>query len=142
MNKKAYTIIQWTWGLPQTLAGMTLSRIYRGSPKTEYNGASVTLWDRSDGLSLGKYIFVPDGSCDKSETGKTRSFDMLRHEYGHTMQSLVLGPFYLIAVGLPSLIWSRLPYFKKLRMKTGKRYDSILIERSATYIGNMKRKKR
>ena len=29
------------------------------------------------------------------------------HEYGHTVQSMILGPFYLLAVGLPSIIWAR-----------------------------------
>ena len=30
--------------------------------------------------------------------------DGMKHEYGHTIQSRILGPFYLIIIGLPSLI--------------------------------------
>ena len=132
-------LIQWTWGLPQTLAGLAVSRVYKGSRKTEYNGASVILWDRPDGLSLGRYIFVPRSAYIESESCDAQEPDMLRHEYGHTRQSLVLGPFYLLVVGLPSFLWSRLPYFKSLRKKTGKKYDSILIERTATYLGNIEK---
>ena len=31
---------------------------------------------------------------------------MIMHEYGHTLQSKMLGPLYLIVIGLPSLIWA------------------------------------
>lgn len=30
---------------------------------------------------------------------------LLAHEYGHTIQSLLLGPLYLLVIGIPSVIW-------------------------------------
>lgn len=33
-----------------------------------------------------------------------------KHEYGHSRQSLYLGPLYLIVVGLPSIIWAGFVY--------------------------------
>ena len=123
-RKRIYNAVQWSWGLPQTLAGFALYMAHRGNKQYDYGGAKVTVWDRNDGVSLGKFIFAPDDE------------HMLSHEYGHTKQSLLLGPLYLPLIGLPSLIWNRLPYFKSFRKKTGKSYDSIIIERSATYLGN------
>ena len=124
MKKPLYTLLQYTWGLPQTLLGSAVYLAHRKDEHGKFGNAKVTYWDRPDGLSLGKFIFVP-----KKGRG------MLNHEYGHTKQSLLLGPLYLPLIGLPSLIWNRLPYFKSFRKKTGKSYDSIIIERSATYLG-------
>lgn len=124
MNKKSfYNLAQWTWGLPQTLAGLAVYMMHRKDKHFDYEGARITVWDRNDGLSLGKYIFVPD---EESLTA---------HEYGHSRQSLILGPLYLPVVGLSSMIWNRLPFFKSFRKKTGKSYESFIIESSATYLG-------
>ena len=30
---------------------------------------------------------------------------LLVHEYGHTIQSLILGPLYLVLIGIPSTLW-------------------------------------
>ena len=30
----------------------------------------------------------------------------LVHEYGHTIQSIILGPLYLLIIGIPSSIWA------------------------------------
>ena len=122
-KRRIYNALQWSWGFPQTLAGLVLYKAHRGNKQYDYGGAKVTVWDRNDGVSLGKFIFAPDDE------------HMLSHEYGHTKQSLLLGPLYLPLIGLPSLIWNRMPYFKSIRKKTGKPYDSIIIERSATYLG-------
>jgi hypothetical protein len=48
----------------------------------------------SGGISLGRYVFtnMQDGWI---------SYD---HEFGHSIQSLMLGPLYLIVIGLPSAI--------------------------------------
>ncbi len=31
---------------------------------------------------------------------------LLVHEYGHTIQSLILGPLFLIIIGIPSALWA------------------------------------
>lgn len=43
--------------------------------------------------------------------------DVIKHEYGHSRQSLMLGWFYLPVVGLPSLIRSIIWNIKKLPEK-------------------------
>ena len=60
---------------------------------------------------------------------------ILVHEYGHTRQSLLLGPFYLPLIGLPSLIWNRLPYFRRQRKAHKKAYYAFFPERWANELG-------
>lgn len=133
-----YNAAQWTWGLPQTLAGAGLYLKHRKDPHFNYNGARVTAWDRDAGISLGKFIFVPrDGK--KLGAGKAANPEVSRflldHEYGHSIQSLILGPAYLLIVGVPSLAWNRLPYFARRRKKTGRSYYSAVFESTASKLG-------
>ena len=125
LKKGAYTAAQWTWGLPQTMLGAALFLAHRKNEHFDYNGARATVWDRDSGISLGKYIFVP-----RSKSGNADGF-LLDHEYGHTLQSLILGPFYLLFVGAPSILWNRLPFFQRKRKRTGKSYYSAPFESSA-----------
>ncbi len=130
LKKSAYTAAQWTWGLPQTLAGLGLYLAHRTDDHFDYNGARATLWDKDAGISLGKFIFVPrrrDGTADGF---------LLEHESGHRLQSLILGPFYLILVGAPSLVWNRLPFFKRKRKQSGKSYYSAPFESSANRLAS------
>ena len=129
--------MQWTWGLPQTLAGAALYLRHRKDPHFDYNGAKVTAWDRDSGVSLGKFIFVPARrqSADRKKPETKVNRFLLEHEYGHTIQSLMLGPAYLLLVGLPSFAWNRLPYFERRREKTGKSYYSAVFERTANSLG-------
>lgn len=48
------------------------------------------------GISLGNYIIM-----SREDYG-----DGMRHEYGHSVQSRILGPLYLLLIGLPSLLWN------------------------------------
>ena len=103
LKKGAYTAVQWSWGLPQTLIGAALYLAHRKEDHFDYKGATATSWNREGAVSLGKFIFVP-----RRAGGQAGRF-LLEHEYGHTLQSLILGPFYLLVVGFPSLIGCRLP---------------------------------
>lgn len=124
MRKKGYTILQWTWGLPQTLIGSAVYLAHRKDRHFDYKGACVTEWGRDSGLSLGKFVFVPRG------TGS-----LLKHEYGHTLQSLLLGPAYLLLIGAPSVAWFHLPLFRRMREKTGRSYYSAVFEKTADKLG-------
>lgn len=52
------------------------------------------------GISLGLYILMGESSR------KYNRNQIKEHEWGHTRQSLYLGPLYLIFVGLSSIIWA------------------------------------
>jgi len=36
------------------------------------------------------------------------------HEFGHCVQSILLGPLYWIVVAIPSVVWCNVPMFRKL----------------------------
>lgn len=126
-----YTLAQWTWGLPQTLLGAGLYLKHRKNRHFDYQGACVTAWNRKDGLSLGKFVFVPE----KKDRQENVDRFILEHEYGHTLQSLILGPAYLLMVGAPSMLWNRVPYFDRKRKRSGKSYYSVVFERTASQLG-------
>lgn len=56
-----------------------------------------TKWNAKGGLSLGLFIFTPKYDVENAQLIRV-------HEYGHTIQSLVLGPFMLF-VGIISVAW-------------------------------------
>jgi len=138
----AYTAAQWTWGLPQTLAGAALFLKHRQYDHFEYRGARATVWDKDTGVSLGKFIFVPRrrsaraAAATPAGTHPANKVDpfLLDHEYGHTLQSLILGPFYLLAIGAPSMLWNRLPYFQRKRKQSGRSYYSAPFEKTANIL--------
>lgn len=56
-------------------------------------------------VSLGSFIFISEYANPNTEA----------HELGHTVQSMYLGPLYLLIIGLPSICWAllrRKGYFK------------------------------
>lgn len=98
--------LQWTWGLPQNLFGALAALVLKGR-RFRYHDALVTLYkpvsfmSNRYGFSLGMFIFMPEGWPESAQKR------LVVHEYGHTVQSLIIGPFYLPAVGLPSVLWSK-----------------------------------
>lgn len=132
-------LVQCSWGLLQTAAGGLVFLRYRKYPRFFYHGAVVTSWPRPDSLSLGLFIFLADkpprdrrGQVPLGEISRR----LLVHEYGHTVQSLILGPLYLPVVGLPSLLWARLPLCQR-RWRGEISYFSFLTEKNANFLGEL-----
>lgn len=125
--KSLYRIVQWTWGFPQTLCGFFKYLKLKKCKHEEFHGAIVTRWPQRGGISLGMYTFI--------EESDQRYDEIIHHEYGHTIQSLILGPLYLIVIGLPSFIWCNLPYFRKLRCDKHIDYSKLYCEKWADRIG-------
>lgn len=123
-----------TWELPQNILGVIVKKIFKATPYTEYKDATVYSWYVRSGMSLGKYIFVPYKYIDPKTYRVQRT---IKHEYGHTRQSKYLGWFYLLVIGLLSLIWSQC--FKGYREKTGKSYYSFYTEKWADKLGGVER---
>lgn len=124
----AYTLLQLTWGLPQTLLGLILFCKNIRRPHERYLSCIETNWKSMGGISLGLFIFTPDRSAANS--GKIRV-----HEYGHTIQSLLLGPLYLPFVGIISYTWANLPCFKRLRKEKRIPYTACFVEAWASKLG-------
>lgn len=101
-----YILLQWTWGLPQSLLGLALLLFLGRQRRAWYRLALLTAFERgrfpfaqAGGVSLGMFIFAAQGKGGRPDPG------LVAHEYGHTLQSLLLGPLYLPLVGLPSVLW-------------------------------------
>ena len=139
MRVLLYLLAQGTWGLLQTAAGAAVLLRYRRCPRFRCHGAVVTSWPRADSLSLGMFIFLTDkpprdrrGLVPHGEISRR----MLVHEYGHTVQSLILGPLYLPVVGLPSLLWAQLPPCRRI-WREDVSYFSFFTEKTANSLGEL-----
>lgn len=79
------------------------------------------------GISLGKYIII-------SQWAKKAT---VMHEYGHCIQSRYLGWFYLLVIGIPSLVWAGL-YGWVIDAKKHSYYD-FYTEKWADKLGGVDR---
>lgn len=106
--------IECIWQLPQNLIGSLYKEFISKDIITRINyDASIYecyLTRGGGGLTLGRFIFVNQHFSDLEET--------ILHEIGHVKQSRILGPLYLIIIGIPSISWAGLrrliPALKKL----------------------------
>ncbi len=97
---KIIDVLLYLWQLPQNLVGLLLVHILKPEDSYTFNRARLYYATRMrGGISLGRYIIV--AASVKDYTGRTEW-----HEYGHSRQSMFLGPLYLLVVGLPSLLWA------------------------------------
>ena len=134
-----YIFIQCTWGIVQTLLGFIVFLFNIRSKHYFYHGAIVTERKSPSSVSLGLFVFVTSSPMkDKRVKNKIPDDELygilLVHEYGHTIQSLIFGPLYLIVMGIPSTLWGFLPCFQKKREKDVS-YFSFFTERFANYLG-------
>ena len=129
MKTVLFRLWQWTWGFPQTLLGAVLYLIYRKCPHELYHGAVVTHWPMGGSLGVGMFLFLG------KHTDPTVRPRVLVHEYGHAVQSLILGPLFLPIMGIPSFLWCNLKSCKKARKKKGISYYSFYPESTANRLG-------
>ena len=123
MKKALFYLLQWTWALSQNIVGgigcllLAMSGRHR---RENYHGAVVTYVDTDNanfgGISLGMFIFF------NANAGEQWQHDTRIHEFGHCVQSIVLGPLYWLVVALPSIIWCNAPPFAKLHNKKETKY--------------------
>ena len=138
-------ISRWTWELPQTLLGLLIFACHKIiiSDRQEFvkDGSVYYTSTNSFGISLGFFIFgVSQWKYEQlnypPEQAKIESEKTISHEFGHSIQSRILGPFYLLVVGLPSLVFNvmtRMGYFKL------QSYYSRFPENWADKLGKVKR---
>lgn len=85
------------WQLPQIL----LARIFVRKGKYEYlwtaDGVDVYFGNGIDGISLGDRIVI-NPNCYEG-------LWLAKHEFGHVIQSRILGWFYIPIILIPSLLW-------------------------------------
>jgi len=103
------------WELPQRIAGIAVFLFCRlvfrmkciayhkvGSDKYSRVIADCYVFESKLGsaVSFGKLILV---FCEQRHLDNGSVKNLIEHEYGHSVQSSILGWFYLIAIGIPSL---------------------------------------
>ena len=130
LTRFLYFFVQFTWGIGQTIIGFLFFLIHIARPHRIYRCAIETCWKNPyAGLSLGPFIFVPDNK-DEYKTG------VRAHEYGHTIQSLIMGPLYAI-VGIISMGWGSIlyPILKGTKKYKDLPYTKCFIEYWASWLG-------
>lgn len=143
------------WQLPQNLVGLILFQFYKGetvklsgtarvSPQSTFdditydakirfkNGINTPCVKYSEkmkgGISLGKYIIVTKQCSSKT----------VAHEMGHTKQSMMLGPLYLLVIGLPSLLHASVG-FSNTKKGDNYLYYNFYTEKWADKLAKIKR---
>lgn len=126
--KFIWKILVCIWQLPQIIAAC-LYHVYitksEGIVDTCYiQGAIAFIKKKSCGsVTLGPYIFLSPRATDTT----------VRHEWGHTRQSLLLGPLYFIVIGIPSIIWAAI----HKTIAPNKPYDWFYTESTANKLGGV-----
>jgi hypothetical protein len=131
-------ILLFIWQLPQNLLGLAFLCITRKKEKY-HEGMGRWFYTYSapryiPGASLGDFIFLHN----------SRNWNLLdnRHEFGHSMQSRMLGPLYLILIAIPSAggnMWDRIFHRKWDKVRREKWYYGLPWEAWADRLGGVNR---
>lgn len=133
MNKLFYFLIQMTWGILTFLAGFIVTlfvRIFVSNAVTRKNGWGVitSFGGNWGGLALGPFAF-----CGNYKEGSSFYDHTRKHEFGHSIQVLFMGPFFIFIVAIPSAL--RYWYYRLTPGKKHKEYDDVWFEGTATKWG-------
>lgn len=119
-------IVMYIWQLPQHLLGLILISLYKKEKKFKYNTSVVRVCPNfRSGISLGRYIII-----------KRNKEDVVKHEWGHAIQSKWWGPLYLLVPGLCSLLHNM---FGKYRWDPHTSYYDYWVEKQADKLGGVVR---
>lgn len=123
-TKFFFYLDQLTWGLTVNLVGAVVFLICKiaGCHSERFCHAVIVYSNKKNfgGLSLGLFIFM---NAKEDQPWKD---DTQIHEYGHTIQCLLLGPLYWLVVALPSAIWCN--FFAGYRKKHNISYYKLYCE--------------
>ena len=95
--------IKWLWQFPQNMLALCIEGILCKAAYREGRADGNTIIVNivlPSAMSLGDYLFVNPMSSQKT----------IQHECGHSKQSDILGPLYLIVIGIPSLLHNMAHY--------------------------------
>ena len=143
MKKLLLTIVLWTWCFPQTFIGFFVYLYVCVFDKNKIRKWCDTgsLLTRTlvinGGISLGYFVFTNNlqlyATSRKIQMPlsdiQEKQNNLDKHECGHTLQGFLLGPLYLIIIGLPSIVWAGL--FENYRKKNNISYYSFYTEKWA-----------
>ncbi len=128
-----FYIWQFTYGIAQNLIGIVMFAVYKakGAKSEMFHGAVITYIDKKNfgGVSLGMFIFI------NAKRQGDSLHDIKIHEYGHTVQTMILGPLWLFVIAVPSMIWCNVPYFVRMRKEKNVSYYRAYCEGWANICG-------
>lgn len=119
-------MIKYIWQLPQHLLALLVIIFSNAKYSHSYNHTRVYYTNQMFGVSLGNYIIV------YNQVSK----ETIKHEYGHSIQSLYTGPLYLLIIGLPSITMNILTILGVLKSEN---YYKRWPENQADKLGNVNR---
>ena len=105
--------------------------IYNVKYATSVHGVRYYTGKFPGGISLGLFVIL------KEEMYKKNQDNCIEHEFGHTIQSKILGPLYLIIIGIPSILWNA--FYKIDKTRPYKNYFDFYTERWADKLMNIRR---
>lgn len=127
------TPILFIWQLPQHLLATVLItlNIKKFKEALEHKTSTVYIFSDLDftGVSLGMFILLSE-KCIASDG------EVVKHEYGHSVQSLMFGWLYLLVIGIPSFINHQR---SKNDAEVYKNYYNLYPEKWADKLGGVKR---
>ncbi|MBQ1476352.1 MAG: hypothetical protein IIZ21_03615 [Firmicutes bacterium] len=130
LNKTAFYLLSFTWGLPTTLAGCLTAAVLRLTGKHPQRFGWCWYFEVGShwgGCSMGPFFFKQ----------KEPSRHICIHESGHAIQNCWFGFFMPFLVSIPSSIRYRVHRYKRRRHKPLPPYDAIWFEGQATRLGRM-----
>ncbi len=96
-------VLLFAWEFPQIVVGLVVLVCMKSLRKVvhvENGGYRFFIQTKNTGVSLGWFIFwTPAGNRFPQLKN-----DCQMHEYGHARQSMMLGPLYLLVIGIPSVM--------------------------------------
>lgn len=136
MKRTTYILLQWSWGIVQNILGGLLFLLNLRHKHFFYRGAVVTEWQSDYSLGCGMFIFISDERYPHlpAAVGRKLQTDTLVHEYGHTLQSVILGPFFMFVIAVPSVVWAA--FFQKWRQRNKVSYYWLYCEKWANVLGD------
>lgn len=121
------------WELPQNILGFLVVKLTKAKKSTEFVDVYVCKKLFNSGVSLGRYIIFQEDCVTIRD---------VKHEKGHQAQSKMYGWFYLLIVGLPSVvrnIWDRVAHKNWTNTQRVMWYYGSFPEKQADKLGGVVR---
>lgn len=121
----------WIWQLPQIVICCLWCIIAR--PRYLYSHHNVLLFtcNFAGGVSFGPMAFYSERHRNLLLSKDRRVMPYLNHEYGHSMDSRLFGPLYLLVIGIPSGVHLWVREWLKSRFQRLENYYAFYPERRA-----------
>lgn len=131
---KLIKILLFIWQLPQILLGYIIVLFTKHNLREVEKIKDITYYyvdGFPGGISLGTIVILNGYYLHIANP------NIVKHEYGHTVQSKILGWFYLLIIGLPSITWAWL--YGNIIKITHNGYYRFYTEKWADKLGKVKR---